>query len=51
MGIKQMVSPAFGLVPSVTWNTVTNQAGVAAGRKSVTLTSTDHAGYYRLALE
>ncbi len=42
---------AGSLTPPVSWATATNQVSVAGGKKSVTLTPTGSAGYFRLVLE
>jgi len=42
---------ADSLSVPVSWATVTNQVNVTVGQRSVTLTPTGNAGYYRLVLE
>ncbi len=42
---------AANLTPPVSWTTVTNQASVGGGQKSVTITPMGNAGYFRLVLE
>jgi hypothetical protein len=39
------------LTPPMSWTTATNQVSTANGQKSVTLTPTSSAGYFRLVLE
>ncbi len=42
---------AGSLTPPMSWVTATNQVSIVGGQKSVTLTPTGNAGYYRLVLE
>jgi hypothetical protein len=42
---------ADSLTPPVNWSADTNQVSTVGGQKSVTLTPTGNAGYYRLVLE
>jgi len=42
---------ADGLTSPVNWTTVTNQATITGGQKSVTLTPTGSVGFFRLVLE